>query len=110
MRQDDLDQLDLMPRHLRELRALLARHVPDAEVWAYGSRVGGGAHEGSDLDLLLRNARDPAQAVQGIEELQAALEASTLPMLVEAHDAALLPSAFLAGIESRYVVIQASPQ
>ena len=32
---------------------MLQRHVPYAEVWAYGSRITGTAHEGSDLDLLV---------------------------------------------------------
>ncbi len=49
----ELSQLVLSARHLAELRALLDRHVPDAVVWAFGSRVTGGAHEGSDLDLLV---------------------------------------------------------
>jgi predicted nucleotidyltransferase len=26
------------------------------EVWAYGSRVNGSAHEGSDLDLVIRTS------------------------------------------------------
>lgn len=90
----ELTGLALAPRHLAELRALLQRHVPDAEVWAFGSRVYGGAHEGSDLDLVLRNAQDPAQPVAGMVGLQEALQASALPMLVEVHDWALVPPAF----------------
>jgi len=31
--------LDLPERHLKLLRALLQKHTPEAEVWAYGSRV-----------------------------------------------------------------------
>lgn len=97
--------LALAPRHLAELRVLLERHVPDAEVWAFGSRVNGGAHEGSDLDLLLHNPRAPGQPVPGMAELREALQASALPMLVEAHDAAELPPAFRAGIEAGYVIV-----
>lgn len=61
----DPARLQLAAPYLVQLQQLLARHVPEAEVWAYGSRVTGGAHEGSDLDLVLRDARDPAQAVAG---------------------------------------------
>src|SRR5579862_4525512 len=43
--------LDLPPNHLRVLLDLLRQNVPDAEVWAYGSRVNHTAHEASDLDL-----------------------------------------------------------
>jgi len=98
--------LDLAPRHLAQLRELLGRHVPDAAVWAFGSRVDGHAHEGSDLDLVLRNAQNPAMPVTGIADLREALQASTLPMLVEAHDWSQLPASFRTEIERRYVVIQ----
>ena len=47
--------LDLRPEWLEIVRHLLAVHLPDAEVWAYGSRVQGTCHEGSDLDLVARN-------------------------------------------------------
>ena len=48
------DRLELPLRYRRELEALLREHVPDAEVWAYGSRVTGESHPASDLDLVLR--------------------------------------------------------
>ncbi len=49
-----MPSLDLQPRHLRLLLEVLGAHVPEAEVWAYGSRVAGGGHAGSDLDLVVR--------------------------------------------------------
>lgn len=61
------------------------RHVADAEIWAFGSRVNGGAHEGSDLDLVLRNPRDLTRPVQGWLALKEALSDSSLPMLVDVH-------------------------
>jgi predicted nucleotidyltransferase len=97
--------LALAPRHLAELRSLLERHVPDAEVWAFGSRVTGGSHEGSDLDLVLHNVAAPGQPVPGLADLREALQASALPMLVQAHDASQWPAAFRAGIETGYVVV-----
>ncbi len=100
-------QLDLMPGQLAELRQLLARHVPEAEVWAYGSRVNGGAHEGSDLDLVLRNPQDLAQPVAGRAALVEALQDSALPILVEVHDWARLPASFHAGIARRHRLVQA---
>ena len=36
------DGLDLPTRYRDELEALLRKHVPDVEVWAYGSRVNNG--------------------------------------------------------------------
>lgn len=106
MQPPELTALALTPRHLAELRALLARHVPDAEVWAFGSRVSGGAHEGSDLDLMLRSVQDPAQPVAGSAALQEALQDSALPMMVEVHDWALVPAAFHESIQQAHVRLQ----
>ena len=44
------DGLHLSTRHGRVLQALLREHLPGVEVWAYGSRVNGRSHDGSDLD------------------------------------------------------------
>lgn len=102
----ELEQLDLAPQHLKLLRELLAQHLPDAEVWAYGSRVCGTGHEGSDLDLVLRHPDDLTQDLAGWYELQDALQESRLPILVEIHRWAHLPAAFHEEIERRYVVVQ----
>lgn len=101
----DPSALNLDPHHRELLLSLLARHVPEAEAWAYGSRVTGGAHEGSDLDLVLRNPADPAGEIPGLPDLVEALEQSRLPMQVEAHLWAHLPPAFHAEIELAYVVL-----
>lgn len=100
-----LSALDLPERHRSTLQTLLAKHVPRAQVWAYGSRVNGNAHEGSDLDLVLRNPVDLAQDVPGWFELKEALQASNLPMLVDVHLWSRLPQAFHANIEAAYVVL-----
>ncbi len=99
--------LDLSEQHLGLLCELLDRQVPDAEVWAFGSRVSGGAHEGSDLDLVLRNARDPAQPVVGAQRLRDALQDSLLPMTVEVHEWASLPDSFRPEIAKRHLRIRA---
>lgn len=106
MPQVDLAQLDLLPEHFGPLRELLARHVPEAEVWAYGSRVSGTGHEGSDLDLVLRHPQDLKLDVENWVELKEALQESRLPMLVEIHLWSRLPAAFHDEIERQYVVLQ----
>jgi type I restriction enzyme S subunit len=96
--------LDL-PLHYREqLDTLLCEHVPGIEVWAYGSRVNGRSHDGSDLDLVLRI---PTLEPLGHEyfELVEALEQSNIPILVQAHDWARLPESFHREIERDYVVL-----
>lgn len=49
------DRLRLKLRHRRMLEDILHAHVPEVEVWAYGSRISGRSHDGSDLDLVLRS-------------------------------------------------------
>lgn len=106
--QPDLTQLDLAPRHLAILLPLLERHVPEAEVWAFGSRVTGCAHEGSDLDLVLRNPALPAVPAAGMAGLRLALKESMLPFSVDVHDWARLPEAFRRNMERCHVVVRAA--
>lgn len=101
--------LMLESRHLRLLLELLARHVPGTEVRAFGSRVKGTAHEGSDLDLLLGNPAESMHPVPGLPALVSALQASALPMLVDVHDACRLPPAFLEEINRHSVLLQPGP-
>lgn len=103
----DSARLQLKPRHLALLRELLERYTPAADVWAFGSRVSGGAHECSDLDLVVRNPGDLSADTEGWMELKEAFQESRLPMLVEVHDWAHLPPAFQREIERAYVVVQA---
>lgn len=84
----------LAPEDWRELCAILQRYAPGAEFLAYGSRVNGTAHPGSDLDLAVRNPREPERQTPSFADLRAALEDSGIPILVDAHDWALLPENF----------------
>ena len=99
------DPLHLSPRHRAEIEALLRKHLPEVEVWAYGSRVTGRSHDGSDLDLVLRApglTRIPAAA---LADLADSIRESTIPFLVEAHDWARLPARFHRGIERNHFVL-----
>ena len=103
------DKLDLPRRYRDQLEALLREYVPDAEVWAYGSRVTGKGHEGSDLDLVLRGP-DLAPLDGCFYDLVEALEQSSIPILVQVHDWARLPESFHQEIERNYVVVQAEKE
>ena len=99
------DRLALPRRYWDQLEALLRQHVPGVEVWAYGSRVNGESHEGSDLDLALRGpGLKPLDG--GFYDLLEAIEKSNIPILVQAHDWAMLPESFHREIERDYVVVQ----
>ena len=99
------DCLNLPRRYREQLEALLRQHVPGVEVWAYGSRVSGDSHEGSDLDLVLRS---PTLEPLGGEylDLIEALEESNIPILIQAYDWARLPESFHREIEQGYMDLQ----
>ena len=99
------DRLALPRRYRDQLEALLREHVPGVEVWAYGSRVNGESHDGSDLDLVLRSTTlEPLG--DGYLDLIYELEQSSSPILVQAHDWARLPESFHREIEREYVVVE----
>lgn len=99
------ERLHLLPRHRRALEALLREYLPDVEAWAYGSRVNGRSHDGSDLDLVLRGPglkKIPSDQLGDFEE---AVRESNIPFLVEARDWTRLPERFYSEIERKYVVL-----
>ena len=102
------DRLMLLARHRRMVEDTLREHVPDAEVWAYGSRVNGRAHEASDLDLAVRGPElQPIGAK--LARLVEAFKESNLPVIVQVCDWGRLPESFQHEIERDYVVVQPGP-
>ena len=99
------NRLRLAARHRRALEALLRQHLPGVEVWAYGSRVNGRGHEGSDLDLVLRGPRLEQIPIGRLMDFEEAVRESTIPFRVEARDWARLPERFQREIEREYVVV-----
>ena len=101
------DRLHLSPRHRDEIEALLRKHLPEVEVWAYGSRVTGRSHDGSDLDLVLRAPGLQEIPATALADLADSIRDSAIPFLVEAHDWARLPPRFHREIERNHVVLLA---
>ena len=101
-----LERLDMQARHLALLCELLHQQLPQAEVWAYGSRVNGDGHEASDLDLVVRQPADPKQETPALWEVKEALVESNLPIRVDVVDWAHIPASFHHEIERAYVVVQ----
>jgi len=97
-----MPRIDMRPKHLEELKRLLCQHAPDAEVWAFGSRVNGTGHDASDLDLVLRNPGHPELPIRGIAQLREALSESDLPILVDVLDWARIPESFRREIEQSH--------
>jgi predicted nucleotidyltransferase len=75
------------------------------EVWAYGSRVDGTAHEGSDLDLVIRCKNGEKIPIDTFAELKDTIRESNIPILVELFDWARLPESFHRNIEAHHEVL-----
>ncbi|HLF63834.1 MAG TPA: nucleotidyltransferase domain-containing protein [Saprospiraceae bacterium] len=75
------------------------------EVLAYGSRVTGSAHEGSDLDLVIRSTDLKPLPMEVYGELCENIRDSNIPILIELRDWALLPKSFHKNIEQHHEVL-----
>ena len=100
-----VEELHLSPRHREEIEALLHKHLPGVDVWAYGSRVNGRSHDGSDLDLVLRGPKLAEIDTSRIADFIEVLQDSTIPFLVEVRDWARLPESFHHEVEREHVVL-----
>ncbi|NEN22057.1 nucleotidyltransferase domain-containing protein [Cryomorpha ignava] len=75
------------------------------EVWAHGSRVNGTAHEGSDLDLVIRTPQLEKLPVEDFMDLKEKIQFSNIPIVVELFDWARLPDSFHRNIEALHEVL-----
>jgi predicted nucleotidyltransferase len=96
--------LDLRPDYLAIVQQILLRHVPDREVWAFGSRVKGTARDASDLDLCIRG--DASMGFEQLGRLRDAFSTSVLPFRVDVVDWATTTEGFRGIIEQDRVTVQ----
>lgn len=99
-------RLSLPQRYLEKVRAILSRVVPNYEVWAYGSRVTGEAHDASDLDLVLYDPIEPERPCSALHDLRETFVESDLPIRVDVMDWARIPESFRQEILQAHVVVQ----
>ena len=64
------------------------------EIWAYGSRVSGDAHDGSDLDLVIRTLNLEKLPNGILMEMKEKIRESNIPILVDIYDWDRLPESF----------------
>ncbi len=95
--------LDLEARLLREVRRILQEHVPECEVWAFGSRVGVAAKHFSDLDLAVVSTT--ALPTRRLALLANAFEESDLPIKVDIVDWQSTSPAFQQRIAEHHEII-----
>ena len=98
------DRLGIKEKHLTTLLRILNEHVPEWEVWAFGSRVSGHAHRGSDLDLVLVGP-EPVP-IERLGSLLGALEESSPPFFVDVLDWRGIPASFRENIEKERILLK----
>jgi type I restriction enzyme S subunit len=96
--------IDLNPKYLETIQQILAEHVLECEVRAYGSRVKWTAEDYSDLDLAVVGS-EPLSLRQ-LHQLKETFAESDLPIRVDVVDWQSLSDGFKKVIEEKYEVIQ----
>jgi predicted nucleotidyltransferase len=92
------------PAQLSAIKDVLARHLPEAEVRAFGSRVSGKPKQYSDLDLAVL-APQKLDATR-LEETREAFAESDLPFRVDILDWNAISEEFREVIEASYEILQ----
>jgi predicted nucleotidyltransferase len=98
--------LFLPETYLKMVQDILQAHLPNADVWAYGSRVNGDYYDASDLDLVARQSDDLSRGQANLNETKEAFVESNIPIIVQIVDWARIPESFHAEILSNYAVLQ----
>lgn len=89
-------------KYVDEIQSIIKKLYPRAIIWAYGSRIKGDAHEGSDLDLVVKDFGTEKGYLFEIEE---ALKESNIPFLIDIFQLDNLPQNFQKEIEKDYITI-----
>ena len=96
-----MSKLFVEQRHLEMLKEIFESFCPNAKIYAYGSRINGRAHEGSDLDLTIKNF----PSGKYLFELKEILSESNIPFLVDINIYDNLPQSFKAEIDKNNIEI-----
>lgn len=94
--------INLKPRYFEMLRKIFEEYCPKAEIWAYGSRVHGDSHDGSDLDMTVKSFNDPTKKLWELKKL---LDDSNIPFLMDISEFDKLPDYFQEEIKKNYVIL-----
>jgi type I restriction enzyme S subunit len=100
----DLPQIDIRPDHWEIVRSILQKHVPQHEVWAFGSRATWSAKPYSDLDLAVITRH--GLPLKTIADVSDDFSESDLPWKVDVVDWASTREPFRKIIERDKVVVQ----
>ena len=97
-----MSKLFIEPEYLKMLTDIFKNYCPDAKFWAYGSRIKGNAHSGSDLDLVVKSFNSENAKLSDLRQL---VHDSNIPFLVDINEFDKLPKSFREEIEKNYIEI-----
>ena len=78
----------------------------ESELWAFGSRVNGDAHDTSDLNLVLVSKDNSTIDINDFMKLKAMIQKSNIPLLVQILDWNRIPKSFHENILKDYRVLK----
>lgn len=100
--------LNVRPEQEKLVRSILRQHIPQHEVWAFGSRIGNTAKPYSDLDLVVMTQDPLSNAVRAA--LTEAFSDAGLPWKVDVVDWSTTNEAFREHVRKKHIVLQAASE
>ena len=98
--------INLNTKYISILNQIFDTYCKNAEIWAYGSRVNGDCHNGSDLDLVVVSYNEPGK---NLSELKQLINESDIPILVDISEFDALPKSFQNEIQRNKIIIYGNP-
>lgn len=95
----------LKDKDKKRLHEIFSSFNESFEVWAYGSRVNGTAHEGSDLDLVVRGTNLQEVPRKVMIKMKQKITDSNIPILVDLFEWTSLPETFRKNIEAQHEIL-----
>ncbi|MFI3300154.1 MAG: nucleotidyltransferase domain-containing protein [Candidatus Gastranaerophilales bacterium] len=96
------NELFLKDEYLEMLRKIFQQYCPSAEILAYGSRIKGNAHSGSDLDLAIKSLEGSESSIIELREI---IRESNVPFFVDIFEFNALPQSFQEEINRKNIRI-----
>jgi predicted nucleotidyltransferase len=94
----DKDKLEIINLGIQTIKT-------PAQIWAFGSRVNGDAHDTSDLDLVIVPDDNKKLDINELMSFKDSLRESNIPILVQAMDWNRIPKSFYNNILNNYEVV-----
>ena len=91
--------IQLPESHVHTIQRILCQQVPQAQVFAFGSRVSGTPRKYSDIDLAI--ALPQPLGLRRLRQLKDAFEDSDLPICVDIVDWSLADPDFKAAVKAQ---------